>query len=106
VLTEQSQTSNFQTAVGAVKCTDVIFINDQIVELEFQKGSGPKRKYQFDYGELQNYSFAPSTQLFIIAGAVEKQFPTYNHDFTAGVFLTESQKQDIVDYVLTLSPWM
>lgn len=97
--------NNFQTSIGTVKVTDVTLIDHQCVDLEFKQGSGPKRTFTFDYQELMNYTFVPVTQLLVVSGAVEKEFPSYVHDHPNDV-LSSSQKQDVVDYVMSLAPWV
>lgn len=102
---DHQESNHLQTALGTVKVKTVTILDDQCVHIEFQKGSGPKRTYLFDHQELSNYTFVPVTQLLVVAGAIEKQFSSYVHDHPNDV-LTAQQKQNIVDYVLTLEPWI
>ena len=63
--------------------------------------------YTFTIGvdELTNYSFVPSTQLRVIAGAVKAAFPNYVHDFPNDS-LSPAQRQDVIDYVTGLQIWV
>jgi len=70
-----------------------------------QGNNGASRQYVMDHGELNRYTFAPSTQLFVIPGAVKKQFPNYVHDHPNTV-LTTTQREDIRSYVLGLALWI
>jgi hypothetical protein len=97
--------ANLNTALGVVKVVTITPIDDQTVALEFQQGSGPKLTINVGYADLNNYVFEPETQLFIIAGSVKKQFPTYVHDFPTTV-LTQARKDEIVAYVLAMQPWI
>jgi hypothetical protein len=49
--------------------------------------------------------FVPDTQLLVVPGAIEKQFPTYVHDYP-NTILSEQQRADIVAYVLAIAPWI
>lgn len=101
----QADSNNLQTAVGTVKVTAVAPVDDQCVDIEFQKSPGPKRTYRIDHGELNQYVFVPQTQLRVVGGAVEKQYPNAVHDYP-GTVLTETEKANIASYVLTLAPWI
>ncbi len=99
------ETANLQTAIGVVKIVDVTPINDQTVRMTYKQGTGPSMTIDQEYQNLNRYVFVPDTQLFVIPGAIKKQFPTYVHDYPTKV-LTEAQKNDIAAYVLTLAPWI
>jgi len=97
--------NNLQTAIGTVKVTQVVNVDDQCVEMTFRCGSGPTLAFEVDHGELNKYVFVPATQLLVVPGAVEKQFPTYVHNHPTQV-LSQQQKDDIAAYCLTLEPWI
>lgn len=99
------EANHFQTALGTTKISDVTVLDDSLVALQCRQGTGPKRWFLFDYGELQNYTYVPQTQLYIVAGAIEKQYGSYTHDHPNQV-LTQTQKDNIADYVVTLAPWV
>lgn len=101
----QSDTNNLQSALGMVKVTAVTPTTDQLIDLTYKQGTGPGFVVTVDHGELNNYIFVPETQLLVVPGAIKKQFPTYVHDYP-GTILTAAQRQAIVDYVLTLEPWV
>jgi hypothetical protein len=101
----QSETNNLQTALGTVKVVEVRMLNDQSVELDFKQGTGQVYTVQAGYDELNRYSFAPSTQLLVAAGAIKKAHPTYVHNYPSQV-LTPQQKDDIIATVMTLTPWI
>lgn len=96
---------NLQTALGTVKVTNVNIVDDQTVLLTFKCGTGPDYNVEVDHGELNNYVFAPETQLFVIPGSVKKQFGTYTHNYP-GTILTTAQKDAIVAYVTALELWI
>lgn len=97
----------FQTPIGDVKVTDIQMIYPSNVQLTFQKtGGGPTHIVITDVGDLSTYSFAPSTQLITIAGAIKKQYPTYIHDAATSKFLTQTQMDTIAAYVMGLEPWI
>ena len=102
----QSDSNNLQTALGTVKVSDVRMVDDQCFDIDFKVGTGPAFTVRADHGELNNYTFVPSTQLLIIPGSVKKEFPTYVHDFNNGKILTQSQKDAISTYILGLEPWI
>lgn len=100
---ETGSDANLQTAVGDVKVSDIRPVDDQCFDADFQKGNNPPvATHRINYLEVQRYVWAPSTQLKVIAGAVEKQFSSYIHDHPSKQ-LTQSQKDDIVNYVLGLT---
>jgi hypothetical protein len=101
----QSAANNLQTALGVVKVTGVGLINDESVNLTYKQGSGPNYTISVDHAELNHYDFAPSTQLLVIPGSVNKQFPTYVHDSLTRI-LTQAQKDAVVAYVLGLALWI
>jgi hypothetical protein len=99
---------NFQTPVGDVKVTEVTLVSDVVIDIEVQKVSGgAKRTVRTSFSELSTYSFAPSTQLLVVAGSVRKQFPSgYFHDPANSVRLTQAKMDDIAAYVASLQPWI
>lgn len=96
----------FQMPIGDVKVIDIKSVTERILELTIQKGSSPSRVVQADVQDLAKYSFAPSTQLLTVAGAIKKEFPTYIHDPVNSKFLTQIQMDTISEYVLTIEPWI
>lgn len=105
ILNGQLLAAGLQTAVGTVKVTSVALVDDSCMDLEFRQGTGPKRVYRVDHGELNSYQFVPSTQLGVIPGAVKKQFSTAVHNHPS-VSLSEAAKDDISSYVLSLALWV
>ena len=101
----QSETNNLQTAIGTVKVVAIEPVSDQIVAISYRKGSGPIRSYEIDHGELNRYAFTPSTQLWIVPGSVEKQFSGMVHDHPSTT-MSSTDKQNVVDYVCGLAPWV
>lgn len=107
VLADQANPANLQTAIGDVKVTAVSLVNDQEALITFRQGNnGTSRQYLMDHGELNRYTFAPSTQLFVIPGAVKKQFPNYVHDHPNNIILTTTQREDVRNFVLGLALWI
>lgn len=117
-----AEASNFQMSVGTVKldASKTVHQPDQkCIHFVFKKGSGaPFETVVVDYLELVRYSFAPSTQLLTIPGALRKEFG-YVHDFNAGNILTANERQNTLDFILCqgdydpdtgskegLSPWV
>ena len=98
---------NMQTAIGTVKVVSLEEIDQQLLDVTLQKatGGGASVVIRTDYNELGTYSFAPITQLLCVAGAIEKQFSNYVHDYP-GTVLSAQQKSDIESYVLTLWQWI
>lgn len=102
----QADTNNLQTAIGNVKVTAIDVVDQQLLDVTLQKTSGgPTVVVRTDYNELGTYAFAPSTQLYCVAGAIEKQFPTYVHDYPDAT-LSQAQKDAIADYVVALEQWI
>lgn len=96
----------FQTPIGDVKVTAITPINDTMVKITMQKGSATPRDLIVPISDLAKYTFAPSTQLLIVAGSIHKQFPTYVQDHATNKHLTQAQMDAISAYVLGLSPWI
>lgn len=96
----------FQTPIGDVKITNIISLNDSNVRVTMQKGSAATRDINMEIADLSHYSFAPSTQLIVVAGAIRKQYPTYVHDAATNKYLTQAQMDNIAAYVLTLNLWI
>jgi hypothetical protein len=106
-MTTGQDTMNFQMAIGNVKIKEARIISDVQVELDMVKAgtSTPVQTVVTDFGELGTYTFAPDTQVRCAAGAIEKEYPSYIHDYPTQV-LTQAQKDDIIAYVLTLPLWV
>lgn len=106
-MTTGQDTMNFQTALGNVKIKEIRIISDVQVELDMVKAgtSTPIQTIVTDFSEIGTYSFAPDTQLRCAAGAIEKQFASYVHDYP-GTVLSQSQKDDVAAYVKTLALWV
>lgn len=104
---EQEGSKDFQLAIGSCAIIDVRQIDDVNFEFDIKKksGGGPTRTIMTDHDEMSEYSFTPSTQLKIIAGAIKLEFPSYVHEYPSTT-LSASQKQDILDFVDTLEPWV
>ena len=104
----ESEASHIQTAIGTVRVLRFEPQDDQIVHVIVAKSGSLsiERTLVTDYSELSNYSFAPGTQLLCVAGAIEKQFPSYVHFPSSGQVLSTNQKSDIVSYVQTLDQWI
>jgi len=102
----QTGTNNFQVAIGTAKVIASRMVSDSEIDIDWRIGSsGPIRTERFGHGELSNYVFVPQTQLLVVPGAVEKQFPNYVHSWP-GTVLTQAQKDNVAAYVLTLEPWI
>lgn len=104
----EGESSNLNTALGVVKVTNIVTTNDQQVTITFRQGTGPTHDELVQYEELNigDYVFVPETQLFSsVPGAIKKQFPTYVHNYPS-VVLTQSRKDEIAAYMLTLEPWV
>lgn len=98
--------ANLNTALGTVKVMAITPVSDQTVTLTYRCSSGgPTLDIVVDYRDLNNYSFVPDTQLFVIPGAIKKQFPTYVHDYP-NTILSQARRDEIAAYVLTLAPWI
>lgn len=106
ILTNQANDRYFQMPIGDVKVISVVSLSDQILAVEFQKGSAASRTIDIPILDLATYSFAPSTQLLCIAGAVRKQYPTYIQDPATNKYLTQTQMDNIANYVMTIEPWV
>jgi len=103
-------TKFFQTAVGQTRMSDSALNGDALIDVTFQRGTTTNRKtVSIGYREIsqEEYVYSPQTQLQIIAGSVLKQFPSgYKHDYPNGDILTAQERQDIIDYVNALTPWV
>lgn len=99
------QSSNIQTALGMVKVIGVQPIDDQTIAIQYRQGTGPILTINQEYQNLNNYVFVPDTQLFVIPGSIKKEFGTYVHDYP-NVILSESRREEIAAYCLTLEPWI
>jgi hypothetical protein len=97
--------ANINTALGVVKVTDVVAIDDQTVAISYRQGTGPILTINQEYRNLNDYTFAPETQLFVIPGSVKKSFSTYVHDYPS-VILSQERRDDIAAHVLAMEPWI
>lgn len=100
---DQLLAANFQVSIGTAKITAVRILSDLMVRLTWQVGSGPSMDVDVGHDELNTYAYAPSTQLLIIPGAVEKKYPTYVHDYPNQV-LTQTQRDNIVEFLTNPNP--
>lgn len=101
----QAESNNFQVALGMAKVVDVRMFSDTEVDVDWKVGTGPTYTTRLGHGELNTYTFVPQTQLLVIPGSVEKEFPTYIHDYPSQQ-LTSTQKSNIVNYVTALELWI
>lgn len=101
----QSGTNNFQTALGLTKVNTTRMVSDAEVDIDWKTGNGPIYTTRLGHGEIALYTFIPQTQLFIVPGSVKAQFPNYVHNWPSTV-LTQTQKDNIINYVLGLEPWV
>lgn len=106
VATDLVNSKFFQTPIGDVKVISITSVSDSYLAVEFQKGSATSRTLQVPIADLASYTFAPSTQLLCIAGAVKKQYPTYVQDPATNKYLTQTQMNNIANYIMTLEPWI
>jgi hypothetical protein len=106
-MTSEQDSVDFQMAIGNVKMKEARIVNDALVELDMvKKGSStPIKTVLTDIQELSSYTFTPETQLLCVAGALEKEFPTYIHNYPSTV-LSQAQKDAIAAYVPTLALWI
>lgn len=97
---------DLQTAIGKVLRTgDVVTIDEQFVQFTVKrKNQGATREMTISHSDIR-YTFTPQTQLLVVAGAIEAEFPNYQHDYPDSV-LSSQERQDIVDYVMGLEPWI
>lgn len=101
---------DLQSPIGAVKVKAVREIDELNVEIDLQKGNnGPVRTLTVGLDELITYNelvgFIPETQLLVVAGSVCAEYPSYTHDMPNQP-LTQSERDDIVAYVLGTSFWI
>lgn len=103
----QEGTRDLQTAIGNCKVDDCRMIDDAEFEVDVKKKgtNNPVRTILTDHSAISRYTFTPDTQLNIIPGAVEVEYGNYVHDYPDDV-LTQQQKDDIVDFVMSLEPWV
>jgi len=109
--TKQEGAKNFQTAIGNSKIVDTrIGTDDQNIEFDIKKygTSQPIRTIATTVDEISKYSFEPVYQMNIIPGAVEWKYSGYIHDPDDNKTLTENQKQDIIDFLMSdeFQPWV
>lgn len=102
---QEGVSANLNTALGVVKVTDVQAVDDSTIAITYKCGTGPTLTVNIDYTNLNNYVFVPDTQLFVIAGAIKKQFSTYVHDYPTTI-LSQTRRDDIVAYVMSLQIWI
>lgn len=100
------QTQNLQTAMGVTKVNgEPTPLTDQTCKIPFRTGTGPVCEVEVDYADLCNYQFAPETQLLSVPGSVRKAFSTYVHDYPTTI-LSATRREEIVEYVMSLTPWI
>lgn len=107
-LIQHEASNKFQTAIGNVQMDEVVVVDEVCADFIFKKsGTSQLKTVRTTYDELTKYDLNPETQLRIIAGAIEKQFPQYVHDHPATV-LSASKRQDIIDFLLgpDFQPWI
>lgn len=104
---EQEGSMDLQLALGNGKVKELRILSDTQLEIDVvKKGTtSPVQTIQTYFQELGSYVFTPDTQMHCVAGAIEKQYPTYVHDYPTQV-LTAQQKADIEAYVVTLALWV
>lgn len=98
----------FQMPVGQVRLISWSMVDDRTMKMEFQRGTTTDKVFhEVDLNEItaESYIYAPSTQLMVISGSVERQFPNYHHNYPDTI-LSEQQRQDIIDYVASLELWI
>lgn len=107
-MTTGQDTMNFQVALGTAKVKAVRLIDDARIEIDMIKSGNntPVQTIQTDHQEIGTYTFTPDSQLHCVAGAIEKQFPSYVHDPANGVILSQAHRDDIAAYVVTLAMWV
>jgi hypothetical protein len=100
----------FQLACGQVKVKSVSYPDDSCIAVEFQRGTtADVVTHDIGLTEINavSYVYAPSTQLLVIPGAIEKGAPanSWEHDYPSDP-LTTAERDAIVTYVLGLKPWV
>jgi hypothetical protein len=106
----EGSSANLQTAIGLTKVMAVRIIDQLNVEVDLRKSgtSNPTKvlqatKDQFPLRSL--YNLDPKTQALVIAGAIEKEFPSYIHNHPSAV-LSANQRTEIENYVKSLTLWI
>jgi hypothetical protein len=109
---QQEGAALFQTAIGKAKISDTGLseINDVDIWFDIKKygTSNPVRRINTTFDELARYTLEPVSQMWIIPGSVKYKFSSFVHDPDDGKELNDSQKQDIIDYLMggEFSPWI
>lgn len=105
----EQTSSGLQTAIGKVVLVSVTPVDATAIDIVLKKNqtNNPLRTLRVAYGDLNinNYQYVPQTQLAVIAGAIEAQYPNYVHNYPTTV-LTSSQKTDISNYLLSKAFWI
>ena len=100
----EGASKNLQTPVGVVTVEAIELLDHDCVRMTFQRTQSDTVQHDIGYGELRNYSWAPTTQLLCVAGAIEKEYP--NHHHSPQQPLSASERADIAAYVNGLECWM
>lgn len=104
---EQNGARDIQLACGNSVVVALRLVSDTTVEVDIKAkaGNSPVHTFLIGVDELTNYMFVPSTQLRVIPGSVKVQFSNYVHDYP-NTILSQSQKDDIVNYVSLMDIWV
>lgn len=103
---EQEGSQDFQLAIGTAAVIDIRIVDDIHFDVDIKRKSQQTVKtIRSDHAEMSNYTFTPSTQLKILGGALKFEFPNFVHDHPSEV-LSSQQRQQIIDHILTLQPWV
>lgn len=95
---------DIRSAVGNLRIDTVVMVDGVTFNINLKRGDD-KLAILTDHRAVSHYSYTPSTQLLVIAGAVCAEYPLYVHDYPSKV-LTQAQKDDIISYVVQLEPWI
>lgn len=96
--------ADIRAAVGNFRIDSVEMVDSSTFNINLKRGAD-SLTILTDHRAVSNYSYAPSTQLLVIAGSVRSEFPSYIHDYPTHV-LTQGQRDDIEAYVLGLELWV
>lgn len=95
---------DIKSAVGNLRIESVVMIDGLTFHINIKRGVDALAILT-DHRAVSHYSYAPSTQLLVVAGAVRAEFPSYVHDYPTHV-LTQGERDDIEEYVLGLELWV
>jgi hypothetical protein len=96
--------NDIKSAVGNLRIDSVVMVDGLTFNINIKRGVDTLAILT-DHRAVSHYSYAPSTQLLVIAGAVRAEFPSYVHDYPTHV-LTQGERGDIEAYVLGLELWV